>query len=427
MRKRANYLWILLFFSLLGCKDNQEDKNPIPITHKFSFITNKNYIEDDTRKWVLIYDEKMSLVAEAELGNGNYIEREWNTEENDALYTVQIVSVLLKDNDELFKIQSYGQIKPEIWYLNGWEAQMPGHVLGQKKIIFTDFNISDFDYHWVSNLGNGAGFQYNNSITKSQYHNPDKFWMCFYNENESPYYNYSEDVSVGGDMPISMSQLTPMENYIEYQIPMSSYSDILLRTDVNLDDAKMRYRIYSLQKYESSNSIRVYYPDSLFSKYYLSLYFYTENNLESMEYYGADLPTTFTRLDINEVIRKENIHDFESSITGDADYMLHFWKNATYDNQNGNRIFFYYVYSPVQSGFTYNAPPIPEYISALNSELLDFDNLSLEYSSFVKIDNSNNYTSYINSQFGEPEASNDYSLKLLKSIFRYTNSRKAVD
>lgn len=427
MRKRAHYLWILLFFSLLGCGDKHEDQNPTPITHKFSFITNENYIEAETRKWVLIYDEKMSLVAEAELGNSNYMEREWYIEENDALYTVQIVSASFEDNDEFFKIQSYRQIEPGTWYLNGWKAQMPGHVLGKKKILFTDFDISDFDYHWVSNLDNGYGIHYNNTITIPQYHNPDKLWMCFYNENETPYYNLIENVSIGEDMPISMNQLTPMENFIEYQIPMSSYSDILLRTDENIDDAKMRYKIYSLQKYESSNSIRVYYPGSLFSKYHLDLYFYTEENLESMEYYGADLPTTFIHLDIDEIISKENIRDFASTITGAADYMVHFWENATYDNQNGHRVFQYYIYSPVQSGLTYNAPPLPDYISAFNTELLDFGNLSLKYSSFVKIDNSNNYTSYINSQFGEPEASNDYNLKLLKNIFRNSDKRNATD
>lgn len=423
MRKRADYLWILLFFSLLGCVDKQEDKKP-PITHKFSFIVNENYIEEDERKWVLIYDEKMSLVAEAELGNSNGIELKWNIEENDALYTVQIVSASFEDNDEVFEIQSYTQIEPEIWYLNGWEAQMPGQVLGKNEIVFTDFNISDFDYHWVSNLGSGGSILYNNSITISQYHNPDKLWMCFYNENETPYYKFIENVSISEDMSISMNQLTPMENYIEYQIPISSYSDVLLRTDVTTDDAKMRYTVYSLQKYESSNSIRVYYPGSLFSKYYLSLYFHSEDNTESMEFYGADLPTTFVRLDIDEVINKVNIHDFESSITGGADYMVHFWENATYDNQNGNRLFRYYVYSPVQSGFTYHAPPIPDYISVLNSELLDFNKLNLEYTNFVKIDNSNNYTGFINSQFAEPEVSNDYSLKLLKQIFRNKNRKK---
>lgn len=78
------------------------------------------------------------------------------------------------------------------------------------------------------NLGGSIGYQYNNSIIRTQYYDPDKIWICFYNKNETPYYCLKENVSLNENLTISMTDLAPMENFIEYEFPLAEYSDVYL-------------------------------------------------------------------------------------------------------------------------------------------------------------------------------------------------------
>lgn len=127
-------------------------------------------------------------------------------------------------------------------------------------------------------------------------------------------------------------------------------------------------------------------------------------------------PSEFIRLDITEEISDAGIQNFNSVITGEAQYAVHRWRKGIYDNQNGNKIFLYNVYSPSINNYNYSAPVIPDYISNLNSDLINLNNLEYQQTSFHQVDNSKEYGDFINRTFLNPEEPFSYNTALYKRV-----------
>jgi len=111
----------LMFFSILaiitGCTEKDDTiKNH---TARFVFIVNENYIKENERKWILIYNNSNDQVSEKELVNNSEIELTWESEAGDSLYTVQIIRALIDGDDESYEVFTYTQVEPETWRLNG--------------------------------------------------------------------------------------------------------------------------------------------------------------------------------------------------------------------------------------------------------------------------------------------------------------------
>lgn len=408
-----------VFFSILalitGCtEENDTVKNQTP---KFVFIVNENYIKENERKWVLIYNNSNNLVSEKELVNNSEIELTWESEAEDSLYTVQIIRALTDGTDESYEMFTYTQVEPETWRLNGAQLSEQPAALGENKIGFTNFDPSDYYYHRISNLGHGYSYQLNNTFTLTQHYNPDKIWMCFYNVNEAPYYCLLDNVTLNEEFVLSVNELFQMEDYIDYEFPMASYSDVYLHADqVFENNVNPHFQVYNLFQYESANSMRVYYPGNLFSSYYFSLAFRAGKVYESMYYRGTALPAMIIRMNVAEEINDYTIQNFNAVFTGEAEYANHVWEHGIYDNQNGDKIFRYHVYSAVKNNFSYHAPELPSFYTDLNSSLLNLNNLEYNETRFYQVDNSTDYNDFIVNTFINPEMADNYTRKLIKVV-----------
>jgi hypothetical protein len=408
-----------IFFSILaiitGC--SEKDQTVKDQTLKFKFIINENYIRENESKWVLVYNKSNVLVSEKELMNNSEIELTWESDTDDSLYTIQIIRALIDDNDESYEIFTYTDVEPDTWKLNGAQVSEQPVAIGSNKISFTDFDISDYYNHLISNLGHGNGYQYNNTFTLTQHYNPDKIWMIFYNENEAPFYRLLNNVTLNQEIVLSLNDLVPMENYIDYELPMANYCGVYLNADqVFENNVNPHFLVYNLFHYESSNSIRVYYPGNLFSSYNFDLIFRVDNVFETMVNKGPTPPAEIIRMNITEEINADKIENFNSAFTGEAEYTDHIWEYCIYDNQNGDKIFRYHVYSAVLNSFNFNAPELPFFFTELNSNLLKLTNLELDETVFYQIDNSNDYKDFITKTFINPESANNYTRKLIKDI-----------
>jgi hypothetical protein len=103
MRLITNCLFFILVITLISCRDDLT--NPDIIT--FKFITNENFILENERKWVLIYNSNNIVVSEEALENNMEIELEFNSDNSNSLYTVQIVTTLFDGKDEVCDIYTY--------------------------------------------------------------------------------------------------------------------------------------------------------------------------------------------------------------------------------------------------------------------------------------------------------------------------------
>jgi hypothetical protein len=310
-------------------------------------------------------------------------------------------------------------IEPNIWKLNGVTQPLKPVKLGVNKVEFNDINYNNFHFRHIQNLANGNRVYFENYFYIDQHYNPDILWMCFHNAGEKPYYKLIEDVSLNENFTLSFSDLIQMENVIDYEIPQSTYSYIFISSDQTYNnDIKPNFRIYRHDQYEISNFIRGYYPGNLFSQYYMNLLVYTETYRELMEFRGSSLPNEFYQIQINEVINNRSIQSFNSKITGEADFVKHFWENSSYDYINGNKIFRYFVFSPIIGDYSFNAPALPAFITELNTDFIDLNKLVLKLSGYSKVDNSSNYYDYISGEFINPEQKQNFNLKLTKDFFQ---------
>jgi hypothetical protein len=241
--------------------------------------------------------------------------------------------------------------------------------------------------------------------------------MSFHNVGEQPLYKLIENVSLNENFAFSMSDLTPMESFVDFEIPQSIYSSIYVTSNHTLDNGiKPNFRIFVNDQYEGSNTIRAYYPANLFSQYYLSVLVYAQSCRELMEFKGAELPITFQQIAINESVESGSVQNFSSTISGVADFVYHIWENVNYDNINGNKVFRYQVYSPISNNFVYSAPSLPTYIAVLNPDFIDLTKLTHKQTGFRKTDNAGTYSDFINRQFVNPEEEQNYGLKLTREI-----------
>jgi hypothetical protein len=415
MKLITNCLLLILALSLISCKDDITN----PDISTFKFVTNENFILENERKWVLIYNSNNIVVAEDELENDIEIELEFNSDNSNSLYTVQIVSTLFDGKDEVCDIYTYTNVEPNIWKLSGDTKSVRPTRLGVNKLEFNDGSHDNFHFRHIQNLGNGNKNYSTNKIYMDQYYNPDILWICLHDDGERPYYKLIEDVSLNENFTISSSDLTQMECVIDYQIPQSRYSSIYINSDQTYgDDIKPNFRIYRDDQYESSRTITGYYPDNLFSHYRMHLFVYTDSYSEVMEFCGSSLPTVFHQIEIEEVVNNRSIQNFNSTITGEADFVKHFWENSNYDFINGNKIFRYYVFSPITGDYSFSAPSLPDFITELNPDFIDLKKLALKLSAYSKVDNSSNYSDYINREFINPEQKQNFSLKITKELFQ---------
>jgi hypothetical protein len=413
-RLLRGYLLFNIAVILSGCADKDDTiKN---LTHKFEFIVNDNYIKENERIWVLVYSDRNTLVSEKELVNNSQVELTWEAEENDSLYTVQLISASIDDNDESYEIFAYTQVYPNTWKLNGSQVSEKPAAIGSNNIDISNINMAHY-YPRITNLGHGYGYLLNNIYTLTQHYNPDIIWVCFYNDNEASYYCLLDSVSLNEDIVLSANDLVPMENYIDYDFPMASYSDVYLHADhVFENNINPYFLVTNLFNYKSSNSMRVYYPGNLFSSYIFSLSFRVDNVFETMINKGPTPPAEIVRMDITEEINSNSVQNFECVISGEAEYADHIWEYCIYDNQNGDKIFRYHVYSPVSETFNYHAPEIPVYYSDLNSDIVEISNLELSETRFFQVDNSKEYEDFITKTYINPEQANNYNLKLAKVV-----------
>jgi hypothetical protein len=407
----------LLFFGV-GC-DTEVNPEIDAVKNKFSFIVNENYLKENQRKWVVIYNEEDSVLAESELVNNQEIGLEWLSIEAQAYVNVHILSSENDDLDEIYEVHAYSKIQPGIWYLNGGETQKEKpSAMGTTNIKFVDVSIYDFNWRRIDNVGKGQWTILNDSeFTIGQHYNPDKLWINLFDDQGIPYYKFIDEVGLNESFEFSLSDFSRMDSFIEYEIPSAIYSFAYLYSDETFENGiNPGFMIYYNQQYQQANAIKVYYPGNLFSKYSLDTYYLSENILESMVFQGENLPSDFKRINIEEIVNNNSIINFQSTLSGTADYMTHLWEYSLYSNTVGNRIFRYYNYSPILVDFAFSVPPLPSYFADLNTLHLDLEKLELNYARFYKTDDSNSYIEFIDGKFVDPESQQDFSMKLLKEI-----------
>jgi len=411
-----NYLLAILFLSLIACGEDEiiDDVTP-PDIQAFTFITNDTYVHENQRKWVLVYDSENVLLAEKELENNKEIILEWETGENDLPLMIQLITFNSSANSESYTINAYTDLKPDVWHLNGSIQSDKPAKLGSNRVDLNDFDYNAFTYKHIQNLGNGHRALGDDYFFIDQHYNPDIIWMSFFNPGEPPAYKLVENVSLNENFSFTFSDFLQMENYVEYEFPESTVSDIMITSNQPFYDGIIpRFRMYHNTQFDLSTSIRGYYPGDLFTKYELSTYFLSDNNTESMLYRGATPPDEFIRLEVSETIGNTSVHGFNSLVSADADYMRHEW-NHVISVPGGISSFFYYnVFSPVSQNYDFTAPELPEYITDLDSEFIDLNNLEFKSTRFSKTDNLGGYDDFIHNQFINPGEYHDFSLRLVK-------------
>jgi hypothetical protein len=418
MLKIRHYLVIIFFLSLIACEDdNIIDDNIPPDTETFTFITNETYVSENQRKWVLIYDSENILLAEMELENNKEIILEWESDDNDLPLMIQLITFNSSANSKSYTINTYTDLNPDAWYLNGSVAPDKPGKIGSNRVELNDFDYNAYTYRTIQNLGYGTRIPGDDFFIIDQHYNPDMIWMSFFNPGENPMYKLVEDVSLNENFSFSSDDFLQMEDYVEYEIPQSNVSDIVITSyQPFYDGINTRFRMYHNSQFDLSTSIRGYYPGDLFTGYELSTYFLSDNITESMKYRGTTLPEDFIRMETSEVISNTSIHDFNSMVSADAEYMRHEW-NYVINVQGGIiRLFYYNVFSPVSQSFNFVAPELPGYITDLDNELINLNNLEFKSTSFSKTDNLSGYDDFIHNQFVNPGEYNDFSLALFKGI-----------
>ncbi len=420
MNKIRHYLLIIFFLSLIACEDDNIIDDPIlPDIQTFTFLTNDTYVSENQRKWVLIYDSENILLAEKELENNKEIILEWETGENDLPLMIQLITFNSTASSRSYTINAYTDLKLDVWHLNGSIQSDKPPKLGSNRVELNDFDYNAYTYRTIQNLGNGTRVPGDDFFIIDQHHNPDMIWMSFFNPGENPMYKLVEDVSLNENFSFSSDDFSQMENYVEYEFPESNVSDIMITSYQSFyDGINTRFRMYHNTQFDLSTSIRGYYPGDLFDGYQLSTYFMSDNNTEYMYYRGATLPDEFIRMETSEEISNSSIHGFNSLVSADAEYMRHEW-NYVIDVPGGIIRFFYYnVFSPVSQNYNFDAPELPLYITDLDSEFIDLNNLEFKSTRFSKTDNLGGYDDFIHNQFINPGEFNDFSLQLVK-IVRY--------
>jgi hypothetical protein len=419
MNKIRHYLLIIFFLSLIACEDDNIIDDPIlPDIQTFTFLTNDTYVSENQRKWVLIYDSENILLAEKELENNKEIILEWETGENDLPLMIQLITFNSTASSRSYTINAYTDLKLDVWHLNGSIQSDKPPKLGSNRVELNDFDYNAYTYRTIQNLGNGTRVPGDDFFIIDQHYNPDMIWMSFFNPGENPMYKLVENVSLNENFSFTSADFLLMENYVEYEFPESNVSDIMITSYQPFYDGIIpRFRMYYNTQFDPSTSIRGYYPGDLFTGYELSTYFQSDNITESMIYRGAALPAEFIRMETSEVISNTSIHGFNSLVSADAEYMRHDW-NFVINVPGGIIRFFYYnVISPVSQNFNFVAPELPAYITDLDSEFIDLNNLDFKFTRFSKTDNLGGYDDFIHNQFVDPGEYDDYSLKLFKSIW----------
>lgn len=420
MNKIRHYLLIIIFFlPLIACEDDNIIDDPIlPDIQTFTFLTNDTFVSENQRKWVLIYDSENILLAEKELENNKEIILEWESDDNDSPLMIQLITFNSSAYSESYTIDTYTDLKPDVWHLNGYIAPDKPDKSGSNRVELNDFDYNAYTYRTIQNLGNGTRVPGDDFFIIDQHYNPDMIWMSFFNPGENPMYKLVENVSLNENFSFTSADFLLMENYVEYEFPESNVSDIMITSyQPFYDGINTRFRMYYNTQFDLSTSIRGYYPGDLFDGYQLSTYFMSDNITESMIYRGAALPAEFIRMETSEVISNTSIHGFNSLVSADAEYMKHEWNYVISVPGGISRFFYYNVFSPVSQNFNFAAPELPAYITDLDSEFIDLNNLDFKFTRFSKTDNLGGYDDFIHNQFVNPGEYNDYSLKLFKSIW----------
>lgn len=156
MLKIRHYLLVIFFLSLIACEDDNiiDDIIP-PETETFTFITNEKYISENQRKWVLIYDSENIQLAEKELENNKGIILELESDENDLPIMIQMITFLSSTHSEIYTIDTYTNLKPDVWHLNGSIAPDKPGKIGSNRVELNDFDYNAYTYRTIQNLGNG--------------------------------------------------------------------------------------------------------------------------------------------------------------------------------------------------------------------------------------------------------------------------------
>ncbi|MCK4663073.1 MAG: hypothetical protein KAT68_09425 [Bacteroidales bacterium] len=390
-------VFVIVFTS---CKKDDYESTPLKNNY-FEFVVSSNYLINNTsrvdRVWVIVYSADNEILIKQELQNG--ITYTFDTIKI-SKSGLKVQTILYRDyaedysSDDYYNFSTYTNITPGIWKF-GSEPQDELEPIGTITLNINDIEL--YNYYIVELRSSYTyGFSHNESICEiAQYFDTDDVWLMLLNQDEAPYYKWFGDVALNGAISVSSSELDQMSDYVDMAFPANTSMYIYIESEDDLSTDFWDYYLVYLNSWDDGQtSIRAYFPGDVFSGYYTYLIAWNDYITETMLTSRGSVPNEFEQIDATITISNSNVNDFNATINGTTDVCYHYWSHTEFI-ETEEIDFNYRVYGPTENTFVYDAPPIPEDIKTLNSQLLVLGKLEYSYSGFNEYDILNGYEEYI--------------------------------
>ncbi|MCF8437067.1 MAG: hypothetical protein K9G57_09480 [Ignavibacteriales bacterium] len=171
------------------------------------------------------------------------------------------------------------------------------------------------------------------------YESPQNFYLRLNTVNNGVKYLWLYDVAPGTRQDNLQNMQTASSKTVYLPGNSTDFTKYLYGFTVPGRRYEGNYRLdYGYDNENSASSINLYYPESSFSEYRTSIYYYDENNNDYFWYqsvYG-DIPNTFRKINADFEFISTSIDNFEISASGD------FIQNrSSWTNNNGSYWFIY--------------------------------------------------------------------------------------
>ncbi len=390
----------------------------------FQFVSSSQFLRDDSyikqKAWVVIYTSQNQLVGVREIVNGQTIVFPPPREKTTDLYRVALFwkyDYVNATYDDSYTMSVFSEQPPNVWYL-GTEPDGTNYPqIGTNTVTLSGINLNSY-YSWTAqNLYSWGDYEESTSaLTFTQYFNPDKIWIEYFDQGQAPFYKWIPDVGLNQNYSLSSTDFTQMSQYVTIQLPYNSDSYIYYESeDDPTTDYQESFAVYWADS-DSLTEIKAYYPGTIFPGYYSYIGVRHDNVSEYMVKYKGAIPTQFVSLNASIAVSNESIGNFSAVCTGTADLASATWYHYDF---NQDISFTYNLLGSTTGVGTFSAPAIPPELVSLNPELLDLTKLKYNYAFFREMNYATDYQDYINRLYIQPGSGNtDYQYIYYKYIYK---------
>ena len=395
MKKLHLILFIIAIAFANSCKKDEVQSAHLAFTFGNNYLVNSESLV--RRMWILIYSSKNELLALQEVQNGQTYQFDSLLPKFDKGSFIQLATLYnFWGSYQYLFIDTYLDVKPGTWNFPDYNTDPLIESIGTFTLNLNNFNSTDTKVLTLSTF-NSQWWIYTvgNPYLLDQYVDPDKLFVTLNKTDNTFYYKWFDNIQLNENLSLSPGDMTEISNYVDISSPSNNYLIISIYSEDNPSTTYIdNYLIYDYSENTGETSVRVYYPNNVFSGYYT--FMYARNNEVENLYYKTrgNIPSNLVTVNAGMNVLNQNISSFSANSTGKADIMGNSWANS-----NTDFYFDYYISYPFQENTEFVAPELPDVLKNLNPEVVNINNLQYNNAFAREYDIIDSYDQYINFKF----------------------------